>query len=205
MPREPILPRSSATTAASSPSMARRRRGVDWNSAESQELRFAQLARAVRDEPAPFSLNDYGCGYGALAGYLDSAGARHVATRATTFRATMLEHARQRYAGPERRSVPSAGTELEPADYAVASGIFNVRLDCRRRRGARTCSSTLDGWSRASAAGFAFNMLTSLLRRRPDAAAISTTPIRASSSTLQAAVLAATSRSCTTTGSGSSR
>src|SRR5262245_63730904 len=45
-------------------------RGVDWNSSESQELRFAQLVRLIDAERA-FSVNDYGCGYGALADYLE--------------------------------------------------------------------------------------------------------------------------------------
>src|SRR5438105_3373243 len=43
--------------------------GVDWNSAASQELRFDQLLRMV-PKGEPFSINDYGCGYGALADYL---------------------------------------------------------------------------------------------------------------------------------------
>jgi hypothetical protein len=40
-------------------------RGADWNSAESQQLRFRQLLKLC-DQPGPFVINDYGCGYGAL-------------------------------------------------------------------------------------------------------------------------------------------
>ena len=40
-------------------------RGVDWNSTESQRMRFDQLLK-ICDRRAPFTLNDYGCGYGAL-------------------------------------------------------------------------------------------------------------------------------------------
>ena len=40
-------------------------KGVDWNSSESQELRFAQLCRILPSEQ-PFSIGDIGCGYGAL-------------------------------------------------------------------------------------------------------------------------------------------
>ena len=49
--------------------------GVDWNSQESQELRFALLANLWRDE-ADASILDYGCGYGALADYLRARGHR---------------------------------------------------------------------------------------------------------------------------------
>src|SRR5258708_13894992 len=47
--------------------------GVDWNSTESQMLRFDQVLK-VCDSKAPFSINDYGCGYGALAAYLNHQG-----------------------------------------------------------------------------------------------------------------------------------
>src|SRR5947207_13544351 len=43
--------------------------GVDWNSAESQQLRFAQLIRIVANEDL-YSINDLGCGYGAFYDYL---------------------------------------------------------------------------------------------------------------------------------------
>src|SRR5688572_8851713 len=50
-------------------------RGVDWNSAESQALRFEQLLR-VCENAEPFSINDYGCGYGALVEYMSHRGYR---------------------------------------------------------------------------------------------------------------------------------
>src|ERR1043166_8375187 len=43
--------------------------GVGWNSIESQQLRFDQLIK-LADSRTPFSINDFGCGYGALADYL---------------------------------------------------------------------------------------------------------------------------------------
>jgi SAM-dependent methyltransferase len=49
-------------------------RGVDWNGAESQRLRFAQLLRLAATDHA-FSLVDYGCGYGAFLDYLGERGA----------------------------------------------------------------------------------------------------------------------------------
>ena len=40
-------------------------RGADWNSQESQYVRFEQLMK-VCDPSRPFSIIDYGCGYGEL-------------------------------------------------------------------------------------------------------------------------------------------
>ena len=44
-------------------------RGVDWNGEDSQALRFRQLCRII-DAPGGFSVNDLGCGYGALYDHL---------------------------------------------------------------------------------------------------------------------------------------
>ena len=43
--------------------------GVDWTCIATQELRFVQLLKLC-EFAAPFSLNDLGCGYGALLAYL---------------------------------------------------------------------------------------------------------------------------------------
>jgi len=46
-------------------------RGVDWNSEKSQMVRFAQLCKIIDPNKTPnFTLNDLGCGYGALLDYL---------------------------------------------------------------------------------------------------------------------------------------
>ena len=42
--------------------------GVDWNGEESQLLRFAQLTQLIDTDSG--TLNDWGCGYGALLDYL---------------------------------------------------------------------------------------------------------------------------------------
>src|SRR4051812_47458497 len=47
--------------------------GVDWNSAESQRLRFSELMKVCREADG-FSVNDYGCGYGALLDFLTEEG-----------------------------------------------------------------------------------------------------------------------------------
>jgi SAM-dependent methyltransferase len=44
-------------------------RGVDWTCTATQELRFVQLLKLC-DFSRPFLLNDVGCGYGALVGFV---------------------------------------------------------------------------------------------------------------------------------------
>ena len=101
-------------------------RGVDWNSPESQHLRFDQLLKLL--PPQGGALIDYGCGYGALLSYLRT---KHIAARYQGFDIApeMVACARQTHAGASNCSFVDVESELEAAEYAVASGIFNVRMD----------------------------------------------------------------------------
>ena len=151
---------SSATTAAASPSTAPTARGVDWNSEASQELRFAQLLKVAEPVETVFSLNDFGCGYGALVDYLSRNG-YDVRYRGFDVSAAMLEHARRAHDDAPRVVFTDREDELEPADYTVASGIFNVRLDVTDEDWREYVEATLEKLAALSTRGFAFNMLTS--------------------------------------------
>jgi SAM-dependent methyltransferase len=143
-------------------------RGVDWNSTESQQTRFAQLLRVCEGDD-DFSLNDYGCGYGALADYLREDG-RRISYRGYDLSSEMLEAARERLAGPDTAFVGDVA-ELQPADYTVASGIFNVKLETEASEWTRYALDTIAELDRLSGKGLAFNMLTSYSdpeRMRPD-------------------------------------
>src|SRR5688572_20109273 len=98
--------------------------GVDWSSAESQALRLEQLLQVCR-EAADFSLNDYGCGYGALADFLRTRGGRF-RYRGLDLSAEMVAEAQKMHAGLEGVSFVTDESQMESADYTVASGLFNV-------------------------------------------------------------------------------
>jgi len=133
--------------------------GVDWNSAESQETRFAQLLGVHRGE-GPFSLNDYGCGYGALAELLAER-FEDFAYNGFDVSQTMLDHAAERLGSDPRCSLVSSGEELERADYTVASGIFNVKLEADWDSWTGYVLDTIKRLAVLSDRAFAFNMLTS--------------------------------------------
>src|SRR2546430_2343109 len=99
-------------------------KGVDWSSAESQTLRFTQLARLWEDQ-RKISVIDFGCGYGALADYLDGAGLEF-AYQGFDISEPMIREAKARARG--RGMFTTDAAHLEPADYVVASGVFNVKL-----------------------------------------------------------------------------
>jgi SAM-dependent methyltransferase len=131
--------------------------GVDWNSDESQERRFAQLLR-VTLPGRTFSLNDYGCGYGALALYLDRIG-YDVDYRGFDISARMREAARQIVS--DGAKIVDGPEGLQTADFTVASGVFNVRLGTADDAWLKYVLETLDQLDALSQRGFAFNALTS--------------------------------------------
>ena len=134
-------------------------RGVDWNGEESQLLRFEQLAKIIGAADA-FTLNDLGCGYGALFDYLAPRYPRF-SYLGLDVSPDMIRTARQRHAGrPQARFVIGAEPD-SVADYGVASGIFNVRLDRTDDEWHDHLLATLDVLDRTSRRGFAFNCLTS--------------------------------------------
>jgi SAM-dependent methyltransferase len=132
--------------------------GVDWNSLESQELRFSQLARLWEHDPDA-SLLDYGCGYGALASY---ARGRGHAGRYLGFDVSesMAGTARAQLAGIPGCLVTSRRQELQPADFAVASGVFNVKQDATTEAWAAYVWATVADLAALGTRGFAFNALT---------------------------------------------
>ena len=135
-------------------------RGVDWNGEESQTIRFEQLCKIIQPASARFSLNDLGCGYGALLGYLEknfpSPGYLGV-----DISPEMIQAANQRSpASPHARFLTAAQPD-QAADYGVASGIFNVRLGRTDAEWFDYLHATLDVLDRTSTRGFAFNCLTS--------------------------------------------
>lgn len=134
-------------------------KGVDWRDDESQRTRFAQLLR-VADGVERVEVLDYGCGYGALVDELDRDG-RPFRWVGFDISNAMLDEARARYAGREECAVVADETALDPLDFVVASGIFNVRLETDEREWRRYVERIVDRLDELSRRGFAFNMLTS--------------------------------------------
>ena len=134
-------------------------RGVDWNSDESQRLRFAQLLKLCEGRPVE-SILDYGCGYGALAGCLPPflAGVEYRGYDASP---EMVAAARRLHADRPGCTFLDDEALLTPADCTLASGVFNVKLDTPDDEWRDYLLRTLDTLRELSTAGFTFNVLTS--------------------------------------------
>jgi len=133
-------------------------KGVDWNSAASQELRFEQLLK-VCDTSIPFTLNDYGCGYGALAAYMTGQNYRFE-YNGFDLSVQMIDAAQKEYGNFGHCRFSSDEGSLGVADYTVASGIFNVKLQTSDEEWKGYVLHTLGKMAELSKKGFTFNALT---------------------------------------------
>lgn len=134
-------------------------RGVDWNGEDSQLLRFEQLCRIINNDSEPFSVNDLGCGYGALLDYLTS---RHKKTYYTGLDISpeMVKAAQLRHHSNLNAKFVLGCQPHSKADFGIASGIFNVRFERSDSEWFEYLEDTLDTLNSTSLHGFAFNCLT---------------------------------------------
>lgn len=135
-------------------------KGVDWNSEESQRLRFKQLARLWERDPQgeDMSVIDFGCGYGALFEYLHDCGGAFV-YQGFDISEAMIREASTRARG--RSMFTTNVAELKRADYVVASGVFNVKLNADANTWDEYMTRTIEKLASLATRGFAFNALTS--------------------------------------------
>ena len=138
---------------------------VGWPDADAQRLRFDKLAYVI-DTDAPITVNDWGCGYGAMFRYLDE---RFTLGGYTGYdiSAEMLEAAQGFVDDPRARWVQ--GSEVtETADFSFVSGTFNVRMEASDAAWRRYIEDTLKLLAQRSRRGFAFNLLTTYVDWRKD-------------------------------------
>lgn len=137
--------------------------GVDWSCVPTQEMRFVQLLKVcVFDgtQDAAIRLNDIGCGYGALLAFL---GKRHrkktIDYLGVDLSPAMIAQAQKRWKKRALTSFEVASSGFRVADYAVASGIFNVKLTQSIALWEQMIAQTLDEMHATSQRAFAVNFL----------------------------------------------
>ncbi|KNH28844.1 SAM-dependent methyltransferase [Pseudomonas syringae] len=133
-------------------------RGVDWNGEEGQTLRFEQLCKII-DTTNHFSINDLGCGYGALYEFLSSKSEKF-SYLGVDVSDSMVKAAMQRFIDKPQANFVLASEPNKAADFCVASGIFNVRMGRSDDEWLSYLEATLDVLDQTSRIGFAFNCLT---------------------------------------------
>jgi len=131
--------------------------GVDWNGKKSQFLRFEQLSTLV-DTSGPFSILDYGCGYGAMYDFLNKKYGDQLTYFGYDLSEEMIEAAQKSH---DNNPIFSSILPTKPVDYIVASGIFNVKMDIDKKAWEAYIQQTLQTINKLALKGFSFNILTS--------------------------------------------
>lgn len=135
--------------------------GVGWNSDLSQTTRFDQIAKILSDESDSFSINDYGCGYGAFLDYLTSK-YNSFEYRGYDVSPSILNNFRERAGALKTKHEYQLydTKDLIESDYTVASGVFGMKFDFDDSVWNSYIKDTLDRINVKSNKGFSFNMLT---------------------------------------------
>jgi SAM-dependent methyltransferase len=145
-------------------------KSVGWKDEASQLLRFDRLARVIdpASRDAGFTVNDWGCGYAAMFGYLDRvSGGRVQAYTGYDISADMLDAARQA-SDPARARFVLGSSVGDDADYSFVSGTFNVRLEAGDDEWRRYVHAQLEALWAHSRRGLAFNLLTTYVDWKQD-------------------------------------
>jgi hypothetical protein len=146
-------------------------KGVDYNGPEAQQLRFEQLVKVI-DPSQPFTLIDYGSGYGALFDFLQKKGWQFeyygidlIEKMVIAGRETHKDFLNAHFTTKER--------DVPLADYLIAGAIFNIKLETSYEDWQDFVVNTLQRMNTLCSKGFSFNMLTKYsdadrMAQRPD-------------------------------------
>ena len=134
-------------------------RGADWNSSEAQNVRFDQLLKVVNLKK-DFSLLDFGSGYGALSDYMQSIGFDFSHYYGYDILDEMVIKGRELHPDQSKFTFTTEFKTLPPIDFAVASGVFNIKLKVDQQDWTDYVIRSLEEINEKVTKGFSANFLT---------------------------------------------
>jgi SAM-dependent methyltransferase len=146
-------------------------KGVDYNGPEAQAIRFEQLVKVIHPEQ-PFTVIDYGCGYGAMFDFLQQKGWTFEYWGVDLIEKMVLA-GRETHRGFPNAHFTTDEREAPLADYLLAGAIFNIKLETPYDEWRDFSLQTLQRMNALCSKGFSFNMLTKYsdperMAQRPD-------------------------------------
>ncbi|CAN5320287.1 class I SAM-dependent methyltransferase [soil metagenome] len=133
-------------------------KGVDWKDRASHILRHRQFLRLFEKDPAA-SVIDLGCGFGDFLPFLREAGLAGPYL-GYDIAPEMVAEARRLHGEAPDRAWRLGSPAPDSGDFAVASGIFNVRGQIAPSAWSRHVRRTLDVLAAAARRGFGANFLS---------------------------------------------
>lgn len=132
--------------------------GLDWNSKESQYIRFEQITKVINPEEK-YSIIDYGCGYGSLFDYLKEFG-HNFNYSGFDIVEKMIRKGEKLHSGISNCHFTTKEKDLTRADYVLESGVFNIKLDSDDSDFTEYVIRTINKMNALAKKGLGFNMLT---------------------------------------------
>lgn len=133
-------------------------KSVGWENHDLHQLRFKKLVSQI-DNKTEITVNDLGCGYGAMYNYLNEK-FKLKTYYGYDISEHMLDKAREHI--KDKKCEWICNSKLNTvADYTFISGIFNVKFDTNIEEWTKYILSVLDNVNEYSSKGFSFNLLTS--------------------------------------------
>jgi len=144
-------------------------RGVDYNSTESQEIRYVQLIKII-EANKKYSLLDFGSGFGAFYDYLIRSGHKlqYIGYDIST---PMVEKGRELHSHTPDCWFTTQIEAISMVDYSISCGTFNIKLDIDENTWTKIVLDGLHQMNVFSQKSFAFNLLTKYsetAKMRPD-------------------------------------
>ena len=134
-------------------------RGVFWLNSDRQQLRFEVLATILEGESCGVTVNDLGCGYGAMFDFLKDTpvmrGGRYFGYDICE---AMIKAAQKRIRDPRAEFILSPHPTHE-ADYAFAGGTYNLKNNADDGAWNAYIKKNLVELWKGTRKGLAFNML----------------------------------------------
>ncbi len=146
-------------------------KGVDYNSEQAQLIRFEQLVRVI-NAASPFTVIDYGSGYGAMFDFLLRKGWEFEYFGVDSIKKMVLA-GKKIHNNFSNCHFTTEENDLTPADYLIAGAIFNIKLNASEADWQKHILNTLKKMDQLCLKGFSFNMLTlysdaDRMSQRPD-------------------------------------
>ncbi len=136
-------------------------KAVGWPTADSQELRFEKLTEVILETESLFSVNDYGCGYGAHLEYLIKKRYPVSGYNGYDLSEEMLDKSQERLKDFDGDLNLINSSEISTqADFTFVSGTFNVRFESSYEEWKAFIEKTLHMINESSNLGFSFNLLS---------------------------------------------
>ena len=144
---------------------------ADYNGAEAQLTRFEQLVKVINPS-LPFTIIDYGCGYGALFDFLQNKNWQFEYCGFDMLE-KMVSAGRESHRGVLNAYFEYSEDKLKAKDYLVACSIFNNKFEAEKIEWQDMILQTLARMNSLCTKGFSFDMLTKYsdaerMEQRPD-------------------------------------